>query len=384
MSDGLSKNTWCRQLKNRITTIEELSKVLNLTDSELNALSTNSGLKMSVTPHFLKMIDKNNPNCPIRKQAIPTRSELNFSENDLFDPCGEEKDTVVYGLVHRYPDRVLLLVTNLCAMYCRHCTRRRIVGQRDTTLSQEQLTTAYNYIKKNKKIRDVLISGGDPLILSDEKLETILKSLRAIEHVKIIRIGTRIPVVLPQRITPELTNMLKKYHPIYMSIHFNHPAEISPETKTACEMLVGSGIPLGSQTVLLKGINDSPKIMMKLMQDLMEIRVRPYYIYQCDLAPGTSHFRTTVAAGIKIVESLRGHTTGYAVPTYVIDAPGGGGKVPISPEYVISKNKDNVIIKNWKKEIYVYPEQSRRGYPESNNKIYNENKQTRLVRAAGH
>ncbi|MBN1385066.1 MAG: KamA family radical SAM protein [Elusimicrobia bacterium] len=372
MSDVSSKNTWRWQLRNRITTIEELSKVVNLTGSELNALSTKSQLKMAITPHFLKLIDKNDSNCPIRKQAVPTRAELNFCENDLFDPCGEEKDTVVYGLVHRYPDRVLLLVTNLCAMYCRHCTRRRLVGQRETSLSQEQLETAYNYIKKNKKVRDVLISGGDPLILCDNKLELILKNLRAIEHVKIVRIGTRVPVVLPQRITPGLIKMLKKYHPLYMSIHFNHPAEISQETKTACKMLADSGIPLGSQTVLLKGINDSPKVMLQLMHGLMEIRVRPYYIYQCDLAPGTSHFRTTIDTGIKIVESLRGYTTGYAVPTYVIDAPGGGGKVPISPDYIISRSKNNIIMKNWKKEIYVYPEQGR--------KVYSENKQTRSSR----
>lgn len=353
------KNDWKWQLKNRITTASELSKYVNLTESELAACGVDSRLKMSVTPHFLTLIDKNDPNCPVRKQAIPTYSELKFSENDLSDPCGEEKDTIVPGLVHRYPDRVLLLATDLCAMYCRHCTRRRLVGQKETSLSAEQLEAAYDYIWKNKKIRDVLISGGDPLMLSDEKLESILKNLREIPHVEIIRIGTRVPVVLPQRITPELVAVLKKYHPLYMSLHFNHPKEISLETKIACSFLADSGIPLGSQTVLLKGINDTPKIMMRLMHELMKIRVKPYYIYQCDLATGTSHFRTSVASGIKIIESLRGHTTGYAVPTFVIDAPSGGGKVPVSPEYVISKNKGNIIIRNWKKEIYVYPEQSR-------------------------
>ncbi|MDO8733728.1 MAG: KamA family radical SAM protein [Elusimicrobiota bacterium] len=353
------KNDWKWQLKNRITTVSELSKYVNLTESELAACGVDSRLKMSVTPYFLTLIDKTDPNCPIRLQAIPTYSELNFSENDLSDPCGEEKDTVVCGLVHRYPDRVLLLATDLCAMYCRHCTRRRLVGQKETSLSAEQLEAAYDYIRKNKKIRDVLISGGDPLMLCDEKLESILKNLREIPHVEIIRIGTRVPVVLPQRITPELVSILKKYHPLYMSLHFNHPKEISTETKIACSLLADSGIPLGSQTVLLKGINDTPKIMMRLMHELMKIRVKPYYIYQCDLATGTSHFRTSVATGIKIIESLRGHTTGYAVPTFVIDAPSGGGKVPVSPEYVISKNKGNIIIRNWKKEIYVYPEQSR-------------------------
>lgn len=350
------KNCWQRQLRNRITTVSELSKYVNLTESEIAALAADSRLRMSVTPHFLSLIDRNDPNCPIRKQAIPTYPELNFSENDLSDPCGEVKDTVVPGLVHRYPDRVLLLATDLCAMYCRHCTRRRIVGQKETSLSAECLEAAYNYIRKNKKIRDVLISGGDPLMLSDEKIEEILKNLRAIPHVEIIRIGTRVPAVLPQRITPDLVEVLKKYHPVYMSLHFNHPKEISPETKIACGLLADGGIPLGSQTVLLKGINDTPKIIMRLMHELMKIRVRPYYIYQCDLAPGTSHFRASVATGIKIIEALRGHTTGYAVPTFVIDAPGGGGKVPVSPEYVIAKNKGNIIIRNWKKEIYVYPE----------------------------
>ncbi|OGS34970.1 MAG: lysine 2,3-aminomutase [Elusimicrobia bacterium RIFOXYC2_FULL_34_12] len=351
-----SENGWHHQLKSRINNVEKLSKLISLSDSELKALGNSSRLKMSITPHFLSLIDKNNTNCPLRKQAIPTSQELNISEDDLSDPCGEERDMVVNGLVHRYPDRVLLLVTNLCAMYCRHCTRRRLTNKKETSLSQEHLDNAYSYIKKNKKIRDVLISGGDPLILSDEKIESILKSLRAIEHIEIIRIGTRIPVVLPQRITPQLVSTLKKYHPLYISIHFNHSKEISKETKIACEMLADAGIPLGSQTVLLKGINDNTKVMMNLMHELLKIRVKPYYIYQCDLAPGTAHFRTTVATGIKIIESLRGYTTGYAVPEYVIDAPGGGGKVPISPEYIISKSKGNIIIKNWKNEIYVYPE----------------------------
>jgi len=347
---------WQSQLKNRITDAGALSKYINITESEAEALGSESKLRMAITPHFLSLIDKDDPNCPIRKQAIPTSAELNISENDLADPCGEVKDEVAPGLIHRYPDRVLFLVTDLCAMYCRHCTRRRIVGQVETSLTIEQMEPAFSYIRKNKKVRDVLISGGDPLILSDEKLEAILKKLREIEHVEIVRIGTRIPVSLPQRITPAFLTMLKKYHPVFMSIHFNHPKEISAETKTACEMLADSGVPLGSQTVLLKGINDSPKIMMRLMHDLLKMRVRPYYIYQCDLAQGTSHFRTSVGTGIKIMESLRGHTSGYAVPNYVIDAPGGGGKVPITPEYLISRNRSNTIFRNWKKEVYVYPE----------------------------
>ena len=356
MNSEIPDSGWQSQLKNRITDAGALSKYINITESEAEALGSESKLRMAITPHFLSLIDKDDPNCPIRKQAIPTSAELNISENDLADPCGEVKDEVAPGLIHRYPDRVLFLVTDLCAMYCRHCTRRRIVGQVETSLTIEQMEPAFSYIRKNKKVRDVLISGGDPLILSDEKLEAILKKLREIEHVEIVRIGTRIPVSLPQRITPAFLTMLKKYHPVFMSIHFNHPKEISAETKTACEMLADSGVPLGSQTVLLKGINDSPKIMMRLMHDLLKMRVRPYYIYQCDLAQGTSHFRTSVGTGIKIMESLRGHTSGYAVPNYVIDAPGGGGKVPITPEYLISRNRSNTIFRNWKKEVYVYPE----------------------------
>lgn len=358
MNSAKPDTCWQEQLKNRITTANALSNYINITEAEARAISSGSKLKMAITKHFLSLIDKNDPDCPIRKQAVPTAAELAFCENDLADPCGEVKDEVAPGLIHRYPDRVLLLVTDLCAMYCRHCTRRRMVGQVETSLSIEQMEPAFSYIRKNKKVRDVLISGGDPLILSDEKLEAVLKKLREISHIEIIRIGTRFPVTLPQRITPAFVAMLKKYHPLYMSVQFNHPKEISAETKTACGMLADSGIPLGSQTVLLKGINDTPKVMMSLMHELLKIRVRPYYIYQCDLAPGTSHFRTSISAGLKIIEALRGHTSGYAVPTYVIDAPGGGGKVPLSPEYVISRSRSNTIFRNWKKEIYVYPENS--------------------------
>lgn len=348
---------WRWQLRNRIVTLEALEKWINPTIEEKKAVRYSSGrLKMAITPHFASLMQKDNSNCPIRKQAIPSLGEFKISTNELKDPCGEEKDTVAPGLVHRYPDRVLLLITDACAMYCRHCTRRRIVGCREGTLSSGQLQEALNYISKNRKIRDVLISGGDPFLLSDEKLEQILHAVKSIDHIEMIRFGTRLPVTLPQRITEDLCNMLKKYHPVYISIHFNHSIEISSETKAACARLSAAGIPLGSQTVLLKGINDQPATMIKLMHDLLFIRVRPYYMYQCDLAPGTEHFRTPVSTGIKIIESMRGHTTGYAIPTFVIDAPGGGGKVPINPDTVVSRNRRGVIVRNYQGRVFFYPD----------------------------
>ena len=273
--------------------------------------------------------------------------------------------------MHRYPDRVLLIVCDMCATYCRFCTRRRIVGSSETTISAEDFHQAIKYIRENTAIRDVLISGGDPLLLPDDKLEYYLKTLRAIEHIEILRIGTRAPVTLPTRITQELCNMLKKYHPVYISIHFNHPKEITEEAKQACEKLVDTGIPLGSQTVLLKGINEKPEIMKQLMHKLLKIRVRPYYIYQCDLAQGTSHFRTSVSVGIRIMELLRGYTTGYAVPTYVIDAPGGGGKVPINPAYVIARSRKGTIFKNYEGKVFVYPENGTPKLQITKNKILN-------------
>ncbi|MDI6641417.1 MAG: lysine 2,3-aminomutase [Elusimicrobiota bacterium] len=348
---------WRWQLKHRITTFEQLEKIVNLTIEEKRAIChSQNRLRMAITPYFASLIDKNNPDCPVRKQCVPSLEEFKTSVNEFADPCGEEKDSPVRGLVHRYPDRVLLIVSDMCATYCRFCTRRRIVGEKETTISNEDFQQAVKYIRENSAIRDVLISGGDPLLLVDEKLEYYLKTLRAIEHVEILRIGTRVPATLPARVTQGLCDMLKKYHPLYISIHFNHPKEITEESKEACEKLVDAGIPLGSQTVLLKGINDKPEIMKQLMHKLLKIRVRPYYIYQCDLARGTSHFRTSVSVGIRIIESLRGYTTGYAVPTYVIDAPGGGGKVPISPEYVISRSRKGTIFKNYEGKVFVYPE----------------------------
>jgi len=346
---------WHWQIKNRVTTEEQLSQIVDLTPQEREGIKRSKGrLSLAITPYWLTLIDPYDSNCPVRRQVIPLDLEFKISPHDLFDPCGEDKDSPVPGLVHRYPDRVLLLVTELCASYCRHCTRRRIVGEE---MNQNfDLDLALDYIRSNRKIRDILISGGDPLMFEDEKLEEILKKIRSISHIEFLRIGTRIPVNLPQRITQRLINTLKKYSPIWISIHFNHPREITKRCKIACDMLADNGFVLGSQTVLLKGINDRPYIMKKLMHELLKIRVRPYYIYQCDLVRGTSHLRTPVSVGINILEKLRGHTTGYAVPAYVIDAPGGGGKIPVGPNYLISQGKGKYVLRNYKGKIYTYLE----------------------------
>jgi len=347
---------WHWQIKKRIRNKETLSKIINLIPEEEEGIKRSHGrLAMAVTPYWSTLIDPENPQCPIRRQAIPLINEFHISAHEMTDPCAEDKDSPAPGLVHRYPDRTLLLATEACAMYCRHCTRRRLVGKRHQIASLK-LDAAYDYIRSNKKVRDVLISGGDPFMLEDEVLEDIIMNIRSISHVEFLRIGTRAPVTLPQRITPKLIEMLKKYKPIWISIHFNHPKEITKRTKIACDMLVDAGMPLGSQTVLLKGINDRPYIMRKLMHELLKIRVRPYYIYQCDPAKGTSHFRTPVSVGINIVEKLRGHTSGYAVPTYVIDAPGGGGKIPIGPNYILSQSKGKLTLRNYSGKIYSYLE----------------------------
>ena len=346
---------WKWQLKNRITTLEELKKLISLTPSEEEGIKRSKGrLAMAITPYFFSLIDKANPNCPIRKQAIPRIEEFSISTHDLVDPCGEDNHSPVPGLVHRYPDRVLLLVTDSCAMYCRYCTRRRMVGEEMPPMSIEQFDAAYKYIKSKRAIRDVLISGGDPLMLKTEHLEYYLKKLRSISHLDIIRLGTRVPVTLPMRMDKELVDMLKKYHPVYMSIHFSHPREITQDVKDACAMSADAGIPLGSQTVLLKGINDKPSVMKRLMQELLRIRVRPYYKYQRDMVTGTGNFRTPVSVGINIIEKLRGHTSGYAVPTFVVDAPGGGGKIPVGPTYLISQAKDRVTLRNYQGNIFEY------------------------------
>jgi lysine 2,3-aminomutase len=350
-------NDWRWQLRHRITTYEQMKEIIELTPEEVEGIKHSKGrLALAVTPYFASLMDPTNSACPIRRQAIPRVEELHLSKSDMVDPCGEDKDSPVPGLVHRYPDRVLLLCTDQCAVYCRYCTRRRLVGSNERSITQVNFEEVIKYLKSHRKVRDVLLSGGDPLLLENERLEEILSRLRMIPHIELLRIGTRVPVTLPQRITGGLVRMLKKYHPLMISIHFTHPREITEAVKKSCGDLADGGIPLGSQTVLLKGINDKPYIMKKLVQELLKIRVRPYYIYQCDLATGTEHFRTSVATGIQIMEKLRGHTTGYAVPTYVIDAPGGGGKIPIEPVYVTSRGKGKVVLRNYEGKVFEYPE----------------------------
>lgn len=353
-------NDWKWQLRNRITSLDVISRLLPLSRREeegiKRATGTTGRLRMAITPYFFSLIDRQDPRCPIRKQSIPRIDEFSLSSCEMVDPCGEDNHSPVPGLVHRYPDRALLIVTDSCAMYCRYCTRKRMVGEEMPPMSIERFEDAYKYIKSKKTIRDVLISGGDPLMMSTEVLERYLSRLRSIPHVEIIRIGTRVPVTLPMRVDAELVEMLRKYHPLYMSVHFTHPKEVTPEVAKACALLSDAGIPLGSQTVLLKGINDKPFIMKRLMQELLKVRVRPYYIYQCDMAMGTGHFRTPVSVGINIIEELRGHTTGYAVPTFVVDAPGGGGKVPVAPTYLLSQAKGKVVLRNYENKIFTYTE----------------------------
>jgi lysine 2,3-aminomutase len=348
---------WHWQLKHRIRSKDELSEIIKLTSEEEKGINKASGrLSMAITPYWVTLIDPEDPECPLRRQSVPTIAESVIGPHEMTDPCAEDRDSPARHLVHRYPDRVLLLATEHCAMYCRHGTRRRLVGEHSESDSSSKFDAAIEYIKSNRKIRDVLISGGDPLILEDEVLEELLKSLSGISHVEFLRLGTRVPVTLPQRITEKLVNILKKYSPLWISIHFNHPKEITKRCKIACDMLAEAGIPLGSQTVLLRGINDRPYIMKKLMHELLKIRVRPYYIYQCDPVRGTQHFRTPVAAGINIIEKLRGHTSGYAVPVYVIDGPGGGGKIPVGPNYILSQAKGKYVLRNYKGKIYTYLE----------------------------
>ncbi len=341
-------NDWKWQVKNRIETLEDLKKYVSLTPEEEEGVKkTLQTLRMAITPYYVSLIDPNNPECPVRKQAVPTGKETYQSPADLLDPLHEDEDSPVPGLTHRYPDRVLLLITDMCSMYCRHCTRRRFAGQKDGESAIERIDRAIEYIAKTPQVRDVLLSGGDALMVSDERLEYIISRLRQIPHVEIVRIGSRTPVVCPQRITDNLVNMLKKYHPIWLNTHFNHPQEVTKEAAEACAKLANAGIPLGNQTVLLRGVNDCVNTMKKLMHELVKMRVRPYYIYQCDLSMGIEHFRTPVSKGIEIIEGFRGHTSGYAVPTFVVDAPGGGGKTPVMPQYVISQAPGKVVLRNF-------------------------------------
>ena len=351
-------NDWRWQLKHRITTVEQLQKFLpTLTPEELaGAQLANHKLALGITPYFFNLIDPADENCPIRLQVVPKLAETQTATWEMSDPCGEDSHSPVPGLVHRYPDRVLFLVTDRCASYCRYCTRSRLVSNASGYDFHPEYDKQIAYIAAHPEIRDVLLSGGDPLLLSDEKLENLLSRLRAIPHVEFLRIGTRIPIFLPQRITPELCAMLKQFHPLFVSIHSNHPRELTTEVRAALGRLADAGIPLGNQTVLLRHVNDDADVMRAHLQKLLMCRVRPYYIYQCDLIAGSAHLRASVRKGIEIMEKLRGHTTGYAVPTYVIDAPGGGGKVPVSPEYILSRNADRVVIRNFEGKIFEYPE----------------------------
>ncbi len=346
---------WRWQVANRITTPDILKQVIELSAAEEEGIAEClQTLRMAITPYFATLIDPHDRNCPVRMQAVPTALELQKAASDMADPLYEDVDSPVPGLTHRYPDRVLLLVTDQCSMYCRHCTRRRFAGVTDMPRTREEIDRAVDYVRRTPAVRDVLISGGDGLLIDDELVEYILKQLRAIPHVEIIRFGSRTPVVLPQRITPELCRMLAKYHPIYVNVQFNHPKEITPVSAEACARLADAGIPLGNQTVLLRGVNDCPLVMKKLVQGLLKIRIRPYYVYQCDLSQGIEHFRTPVAAGIEMIEYLRGHTSGLAIPTFCIDAPGGGGKIPVSPQYLISQSPDRVVLRNFEGGIYTY------------------------------
>lgn len=348
-------NDWRWQVKNRIENYYQLKSFVNLTKKEEQGVKESLKImRMAITPYYLSLFDDRNLDCPIRKQAIPSGAELVNSVSDLVDPLSEDVDSPVPGLTHRYPDRVLFLITDQCAMYCRHCTRRRFAGQKDKQSPKERIDRAIEYISKTKTVRDVVLSGGDALLVSDDYLENIIQRLRALPHIEIIRIGTRAPVVLPQRITDNLVNMLKKHHPIWVNTHFNHPRELTVEAELALEKLANAGIPIGNQSVLLKGINDCVNTMKDLVHKLVKNRVRPYYIYQCDLSQGIEHFRTPISKGIEIIESLRGHTSGFAVPTYVVDAPGGGGKIPVMPTYIISQSPDRVVLRNYEGVISSY------------------------------
>jgi len=350
-------NDWHWQVRNRITTLDELKRVLQLSpDEETGVIGANRAFRMAITPYFVSLMDPYNPACPIRRQVVPSASELRVDAVDREDPLGEDNDSPVPGLVHRYPDRVLMVVTDQCPAYCRFCTRRRLVSRGRESVSLEKLERMIRYVWDHREVRDALISGGDGLFLAQPVLERLLRGLRSIPHLEVIRIGTRLPVYLPQRITSSLVEMLRRYHPLWINIHVNHPREITPEMSKACGMLADAGIPLGSQTVLLSGINDCPNVIRRLVQNLVKIRVRPYYLYQCDLSEGIGHFRTPVGKGVEIIEHLRGHTSGFAIPTFVVDAPGGGGKVPMMPQYLMSQSDSRVVVRNYEGQMFSYPE----------------------------
>lgn len=366
-------NDWGWQLKNRMTRVEQLEAVMTLTPEEKEGcLFANTKLALAITPYFFNLIDRDDPDCPVRRQVIPRVNEMTTAPEEMMDPVGEDEHSPVPGIVHRYPDRVLFLVTDRCAAYCRYCTRSRLVSNAQDYNFHPEYEQGLRYIESHPEVRDVLLSGGDPLLLADRKLDHLLGRLRAIPHVEFIRIGSRIPVFLPQRITPELCDIFRKHGPIWMSIHVNHPKECTKALKDACERLSFAGVPLGNQSVLLKGVNDDLETMKALVHRLLRMRVRPYYVYQCDLITGSSHLRADVRKGLEIMRGLRGHTTGYAVPQLVIDAPGGGGKVPINPEYVESINDDEIVFRNYEGQTYRYPLQAGTAVPNEALKAHHE------------
>ncbi|MBI1900478.1 MAG: KamA family radical SAM protein [Planctomycetia bacterium] len=348
-------NDWRWQTRNRVRTLAQFERIVELSDDERQALvQRGSMLPVGVTPYYLSLVDPVRPEQGLRRTVIPTTAELVRTRGEADDPLGEDAHSPAPGLVHRYPDRVLLLALDFCATYCRYCTRSRVVGHGEILPNEERLEQAFAYLRLHTEIRDVLISGGDPLALGEDRLEWILGKLREIPHVEFIRLGTKMPAVLPQRITPQLCRMLRKFHPFWMSVHFLHPDECTLEAARACARLADAGIPLGSQTVLLAGVNDDVPTMQELMHKLLMMRVRPYYLYQCDPISGSAHFRTSVAKGLKIMEALRGHTTGYAVPTLVIDAPGGGGKIPIAPSGIVGREGDDLLLRNFEGKVFRY------------------------------
>lgn len=354
-SDLWENSAW--QLKHRITTLRELEQFLSLTKEEKAGilLAGANKLAMAITPYFFTLIDTDNPHCPIRRQVIPRVEESYTSPEEFADPCGEEPDAVVPGLIHRYPDRVLFLVTDRCATYCRYCTRSRIVSGAGEMHLIPQWKNAFKYLQEHTEVRDILLSGGDPLLLPDERLEELLTQLTAIEHIDIVRMGSRVPIFLPQRITDKLCQTLQKFSPLYLSLHINHPKELTKEAKYALDKLADHGVVMGSQTVLLRDINDNAEIQKELYQNLLLCRVRPYYLYQCDLINGSSHFRTSIQEGIDIIHSLRGYTTGYAIPQYVVDGPGGGGKIPLNPDYIIQHGEKETTLRNYEGKKFSYP-----------------------------
>jgi lysine 2,3-aminomutase len=379
--DEAQWNDWHWQLANRITTVEELNQVINLTDEEKEIIEKSlNTLRMAITPYYASLMHPTNPTCPVRMRAVPTILETHVSPEDEIDPLHEDVDSPVPGITHRYPDRVLFLITDQCSMYCRHCTRRRVAGETDSPRSQAQIDEAIAYVRQTPGVRDVLLSGGDPLTMSTERLEYIVAKLHEIPHVEIVRYGTAIPVVMPQRVTDELLAMMKKYQPVWLNTHFNHPKEFTEESRQALARLADAGIVLGNQSVLLKGVNDCPYIMKELVQRLVQNRVRPYYVYQCDLSRGIAHFRTSVSKGIEIIEHLRGHTSGFAVPQFIVDVPGGGGKTPVGPCYVLSRNERTVVFRNYEGVIarYVEPEDIRFGGCPEKCQICEERKQRGL------